>query len=49
LEQLRVLSSGYKIKVIEVESAAPSVDTKEDIDAVLEFMRLTNDSRLLVD
>jgi len=45
LEQLRVLFSGYKIKVSEVGEAAPSVDTKHDIESVFQFMKRTKDPR----
>lgn len=38
LEQLRALDNGYKIKVLEVESAAVGVDTVEDLEAVRRIM-----------
>ncbi|GLD92753.1 hypothetical protein PINS_up001332 [Pythium insidiosum] len=33
LEQLRVLHAGHKIKVVQVESTLPGIDTVEDLDA----------------
>lgn len=34
LEQLRVLSSGHKIKLVQVDSTLPGVDTQADLDAL---------------
>jgi 3-deoxy-manno-octulosonate cytidylyltransferase (CMP-KDO synthetase) len=31
LEQLRILSAGYKIKIVKVDSTLPGVDTKHDL------------------
>lgn len=34
LEQLRVLSAGYRIKLVQVDSTLPGVDTRADLDAL---------------
>ena len=34
LEQLRMLEHGYRLRVLEVERAAPGVDTAEDLELV---------------
>lgn len=39
LEQLRALGHGYPIKVIETKHDTISVDTKEDLERVVEIMR----------
>lgn len=35
LEQLRVLSAGYRIKLIKVDSTLPSVDTRADLETLM--------------
>lgn len=34
LEQLRVLSAGHKIKIVQVDATLPGVDTREELDAL---------------
>lgn len=38
LEQLRVLENGYKIKVIETKNKIIGVDTKEDLEKLVEYI-----------
>jgi len=39
LEQLRVLENGYRIKVIETSCETISVDTQEDLEKVVNFLK----------
>lgn len=42
LEQLRAIEHGYKIKVIETKHETISVDTQEDLDKVIDYLKKTN-------
>lgn len=42
LEQLRVLENGYKIKVVETPYKVIGVDTKEDLDRVIDYIIQNN-------
>lgn len=42
LEQLRVLENGYKIKVIETKNKIIGVDTKEDLEKLVEYINKKN-------
>lgn len=42
LEQLRVLENGYKIKVIETKNKIIGVDTKEDLEKLIEYINKKN-------
>ncbi len=42
LEQLRVLENGYKIKVLETPYSIVGVDTKEDLERVIEIIKENN-------
>jgi 3-deoxy-manno-octulosonate cytidylyltransferase (CMP-KDO synthetase) len=39
LEQLRVLYSGYRIKVVPVDKASPGVDVPQDIEKVIQEIK----------
>ena len=39
LEQLRAIEHGYKIKVLETRHATISVDTQEDLDKVISYLK----------
>jgi 3-deoxy-manno-octulosonate cytidylyltransferase (CMP-KDO synthetase) len=39
LEQLRMLENGYRLRVLEVERAAPGVDTAEDLERVRQLIK----------
>lgn len=39
LEQLRVLENGYKIKVLETKNSAIGVDTEENLQEVIEYIK----------
>ena len=42
LEQLRAIEHGYKIKVIETKHQTVSVDTQEDLDKVISYLKNSN-------
>ena len=42
LEQLRVLENGYKIKVLETTHSLIGVDTQENLDQVINFVKKNN-------
>ncbi len=42
LEQLRVLENGYKIKVLETTHSLIGVDTQENLEQVIKFIRKNN-------
>ena len=42
LEQLRVLENGYKIKIIKVKYDGVGVDTKEDLEKVIQLLKHTD-------
>ncbi|MFH1092521.1 MAG: 3-deoxy-manno-octulosonate cytidylyltransferase [Candidatus Omnitrophota bacterium] len=42
LEQLRALEHGYKIKVLETKHETVSVDTQEDLDKVIRYLKNSN-------
>lgn len=44
LEQLRVLENGYKINCVYVEEDSISVDTKEDLEKVILYLKEMNDN-----
>ena len=42
LEQLRVLENGFKIKVLETSSSIQGIDTQEDLEKVIEYIKENN-------
>ena len=42
LEQLRVLENGYKIKVLETTHSLIGVDTQENLEQVINFVKKNN-------
>ena len=42
LEQLRVLENGYKIKVLETKHSLIGVDTQENLEQVINYIKENN-------